>query len=89
MWRKNLPHGGSWCRDLTHSWHQAHELVADSGCSACDPACPSVKVALLQPCMPGTRFIANRVSLPSRKYCSSNLTSGQDQAVKFSKATAA
>lgn len=50
---------------------------------------PSAKVALLQSCMPGTRFIANRTSFPSRKYCSNNLTRGQDQAVKFSKATAA
>lgn len=50
---------------------------------------PSVKVALLQPCMPGTWFIANRTSLPGRKYCSNNLRSSQDQAVKFSKAMAA
>jgi len=79
-----------WRKDLTRdgSWHQAHELVAGSRRSAATLHVPSAKVALLQSCMPGTRFIANRASLPSRKYCSNNLTSGQDQAVKFFKATA-
>lgn len=89
--RKDLTRGGSWCRDLTRdgSWHQAHELVADSGVQHATLHVPAAKVALLQSCMPGTSFIANRASLPSRKYCSNNLTSGQDHAVKFSKATAA
>lgn len=66
-----------------------HELVAGSGRSVHSPRCSLSEggfAAAVRACL---WFIAFRTSLPSRKYCSNNLTSGQDQAVNFSKATAA
>lgn len=66
-----------------------HELVAGSGCSVHEPQCSLSEGGFAAALHAWLRFIAFRTSLPSRKYCSNNLTSGQDQAVNFSKATAA
>lgn len=48
---------------------------------------PRVEVALPWLCTPGSWFIADGTTLPKRKQGSNKFMSGQDLAVKFSKAT--